>query len=272
MQVILLTGCASGIGKYLANQLYQQGHHVVATDVNYEGLQTVAQEEGWAQDKILLESLDVRKVEDWQKVIDKTLQKWGRLEVLMNVAGVIKPGYIHETDWSSIDFHIDINLKGTIIGTKLAAEQMVKQGHGHIINIASLAGISPVKGLNLYCASKFGVRGFSLAVAQELKPLKVNVSVVCPDAINTPMLTLQMDYPEAAITFTQKKLISVEEIGKVILRRAFEQKQLEITYPFQRAFTARLVGLRPSLADWMLDKLTKEGLKKQSEMKNKLKD
>jgi 3-oxoacyl-[acyl-carrier protein] reductase len=267
MKTIILTGCASGIGKYLATRLYAQGHYLCLTDVNEAGLQTVATENQWTSENTILLPLDVRKAEDWQNVIAQTLARWGKIDVLMNVAGVIKPGFIHETDMAAIDFHIDINLKGTIIGTKLVAEQFVKQGYGHIINIASLAGITPVKGLNLYCASKFGVRGFSLAVEQELRPLGIKVSVVCPDAVDTPMLTLQLDYPEAAMSFTRTKPVTVEEIGQVILKKAFLQQKLEITYPASRAWTAKLVGFRPSIAHLMLSRLTKRGLKRQKDLK-----
>jgi 3-oxoacyl-[acyl-carrier protein] reductase len=187
----------------------------------------------------------------------------------MNIAGVIRPGFIHETDFDMIDFHIDVNLKGTIYGTKLVAEQMVKQKQGHIINIASMAGITPVMGLNLYSTSKFGVRGFSLSIASELQEHNVAVTVVCPDLVDTPMLTLQLDYPEAALTFSGSRHLTVQEIGQVILDRGLKKKQLEIVYPAGRGLTAKIASFQPKLADLLLKKLSEKGLKRQKELKDR---
>jgi 3-oxoacyl-[acyl-carrier protein] reductase len=268
-KVILITGCASGIGKYLAENLFREGHRLALTDANEKGLQKAAEQNGWTGEKAIVQPMDVTKRADWEKVIQATLERWNRIDVLMNIAGVIRPGYIHETDFDMIDFHIDINLKGTIYGTKLVSEQMVKQKSGHIINVASMAGISPVCGLNLYSASKFGVRGFSLSIAYELQEHNVAVTVVCPDLVDTPMLTLQLDYPEAALTFSGSRHLTVEEIGQVILDQGFKKKKMEIVYPTGRGLTAKVASFLPKSANLILKKLTEKGLKRQKEMKQK---
>lgn len=265
--IIFITGCASGIGKYLAEQLYTQNYRLVITDINFEALENLAQQHQWKPEKIILARLDVSKASEWQSIIAQVLAKWGSIDVLMNVAGVIKPGFIHQNDLKDVDFHIDINLKGTIYGCKLVAEQMVKQGHGHLINVASLAGVTPVNGLNLYAASKFGVRGFSLSIAQELKKYGIAVSLVCPDAVQTPMLDLQLDYPEAALTFSSGKPLTVEEIGQVILKKALKQRKLEVLHPPLRGFISKLVSFRPALADLIMKSFIKKGLKEQAKRK-----
>lgn len=268
-RVMIVTGCASGIGRYLAETLYREGNCMALTDVNEKGLQEVARQNGWSGDRAIVQVMDVRKRADWEKLIEATLERWNRIDVLMNIAGVIRPGYIHETDFDMIDYHVDINLKGTIYGTKLVAEQMVRQKQGHIINIASMAGISPVGGLNLYCTSKFGVRGFTLSTAQELKDHNVAVTVVCPDLVDTPMLTLQLDYPEAALTFSGSRHLTVQEIGQVILDQGLKKRRLEIVYPAGRGLTAKLASFQPRLADLLLKKLSEKGLKRQRELKEK---
>jgi len=268
-RVMILTGCASGIGKCLSESLYREGHHLTLTDVNEKALQEVSRKNQWDPKRVVLQKLDVRKSEDWKAVIQTTLSRWNRIDVLFNVAGVIQPGFIHEIDLNAIDFHIDTNLKGTIIGTKLAAEQMVRQKQGHIINIASLAGVTPVRGLNLYSASKFGVRGFTLSVAEELKEHNVTVSVVCPDAVDTPMLTLQLDYPEACLTFSGSRALAVEEVGKVILNEALKKKKLEVIYPASRGWIAKLASVRPQLAGFLMSSLIRKGLKNQQQMKER---
>jgi 3-oxoacyl-[acyl-carrier protein] reductase len=132
-----------------------------------------------------------------------------------------------------------------------------------------MAGISPVKGLNLYSASKFGVRGFTLSIAHELKEHDVAVTCVCPDLVDTPMLTLQLDYPEAALTFSGSRHLTVEEIGQVILDKGFRKKKLEIVYPTGRGLTAKVASFQPRLADLLLKKLADKGLKRQKELKEK---
>lgn len=268
-QVIIITGCASGIGRYLAENLYREGHRLALTDANEKGLQEAAEQNGWTGEKAIVQAMDVTKRAEWEKVIQATLERWSRIDVLMNIAGVIRPGYIHETDFDMIDFHIDVNLKGTIYGTKLVSEQMVKQKGGHIINIASMAGISPVSGLDLYSTSKFGVRGFTLSIANELQEHNVAVTVVCPDLVDTPMLTLQLDYPEAALTFSGSRHLTVQEIGQVILDQGLKKKKLEIVYPTGRGLTAKVASFQPKMANLILKKLTEKGLKRQKELKEK---
>jgi len=266
---MIISGCASGIGKYLAENLYREGHLLALTDVNGKGLKEVADKNGWAADRAIVQVLDVRKRTEWEQVIRATLDRWNRIDVLMNIAGVIRPGFIHETDFEMIDYHIDVNLKGTIIGTKLVSEQMVRQKHGHIINIASMAGVTPVSGLDLYSTSKFGVRGFTLSIAAKLKEHNVAVTCVCPDLVDTPMLTLQLDYPEAALTFSGSRHLTVEEIGKVILDQGLKKKKLEVIYPALRGLTAKTASFQPGLAPFLLKRLTEKGLKRQKELKKK---
>lgn len=167
--VIIITGGASGIGEYLAKTLIIQGHYVVVTDIEEEALKELDFVENWPTNRVLIAKLDVTSPENWQQVIEQTLHKWGRIDVLMNIAGVCIPGFIYNTPLELIDKHIDINLKGVMYGVQLITPLMIEQQSGQIINIASLAGIAPIKGLNLYSASKFGLRGFSIAIAHELK-------------------------------------------------------------------------------------------------------
>ncbi|OJJ18277.1 hypothetical protein BKI52_26005 [marine bacterium AO1-C] len=264
--VIIITGGASGIGKYLAQSLASQGYCLVVTDIQEDSLQILAKEESWTEEQVITARLDVTSPESWQEVIDQTLQKWHRIDVLMNVAGICVPGFIHETPFELIDRHIDINLKGVIYGSKLVAPVMVKQQQGQIINIASLAGVAPVKGMNLYSASKFGVRGFSLAIAHELKTYGVVVSVVCPDAVDTPMLTNLVGYKEAALTFSGGRVLTVEDIGQVILKKALAKKKIEVLYPATRGLYAKLGSFFTGLGGKLTNTLSKKGARKQAKL------
>src|SRR5690606_20076022 len=126
-----------------------------------------------------------------QVLLGEIIASHGSLDLLLNVAGVLRPGHVHVLSAGEIDLHLDVNAKGVMYGTQAAAREMVRHGGGQIINIASMAALAPIPGIALYSASKFAVRAFSLAVAYELAPHNVRVSVICPDAVSTPMLDLQ---------------------------------------------------------------------------------
>lgn len=263
-QVMVLTGCASGIGRHLAGVLAAQGHRLLLTDLNLPGLHEAAQQAGWDPTRTALRQLDVRDAAAWNGALDAAIERWGRLDVLLNIAGYLQPGLVHLQPAEQVDRHIDINTKGTLYGTLAAAARMVPQGNGHIINIASMAGLAPVSGISLYTASKFAVRGFSLAVANELRPHGVAVTVVCPDAVKTPMLDLQLDYPEAALTFSGSRPLELGEIERLIVRHVLPRRPMEAILPRSRGWLAKLTSALPGLSRRLLPLLEKKGLAGQS--------
>lgn len=259
-KVMVLTGCASGIGCHLAKILAADGHRLVCTDINLEALEALAEQCQWDDSRVLVRKLDVRQPEAWKRTIDDALRRFDRVDVLMNIAGYLRPGYIHELPIAEVDRHVDINIKGTIFGTQAAATQMVKQGQGHIINVGSLASLAPVAGLNLYSASKFAVRGFSLAVAQELRMHGVYVTLVLPDAVQTPMLDLQADFEEAAMTFSGTAPLTVRDIEEVILNKVLRDRPLEVTLPAGRGALARIATCVPEVTSWLGPVLKRKGV------------
>lgn len=264
---MLLTGCASGIGRHLAGALAAGECRVVATDVDYAALQAAAQAQGWDPTRVELHALDVRDPRRWNEVLDLVQARWQRLDVLFNIAGFLRPGLVHEQTADDVDRHLDINAKGTIYGSQAAAARMVAQGHGHIVNFASMAGLAPVSGISLYTASKFAVRGFSLALANELRPHGVAVTVICPDAVQTPMLDLQLDCPQAALTFSGRRALGVEEIERLILRRVLPRRPLEAILPRSRGWLAKLTSALPGVARVVLPALMKKGLARQKQIR-----
>jgi 3-oxoacyl-[acyl-carrier protein] reductase len=260
---VWLTGSASGVGLHLTRAFIRRGDRVVATDVQYEALQSLVASQGWPTEQLLLRRLDVTSASDWQSVYEEILQRGWGLDYLLNVAGYLKPGFIHETDSAEIERHLAVNVKGVMLGSQLAARHMAKQRHGHIINIASLAGIAPVPGIALYSASKFAVRGFSLALAQEMRPYGVQVTVICPDAIQTPMLTLQEDYEEAALTFSGAKALEVTDIEQAVFENALKNHPMEIMLPLQRGLLAKLSSAMPQSSFLLADVLRRRGRKNQ---------
>ncbi len=266
-EVIWLTGCASGVGLHLTGEFLQRGYRVAATDININELKQQALIKKWDVERLLILKLDVTSKENWQSVYQEIINRWQQLDRLLNIAGYLKPGYIHETKSDEIDRHIDINVKGLILGSQLAARHMVPLGRGHIINMASLAGLAPVPGIALYSTSKFAVRGFSLALAQELKPFGVSVSVMCPDAIQTPMLVMQEDYDEAAITFSGPDALTVENIADALFSEVIPKAPLELTLPWHRGVLAKIGSAFPQASFLLGNILKKQGKRKQQKRK-----
>lgn len=264
MKTYLVTGAASGIGAQLATALLQRGERVCATDVNPAPMESL-QPFSATPEQLWITALDVRDAAAWDGLFDQLQQRWGQLDVLVNVAGVLKPGYCHESTAADVDFHIDINTKGTIHGTRAAARLMKAQGHGHIVNVASLAGIAAIPGLSLYSASKFAVRSYTLAVAQELRDSGVKLTVVCPDAVQTPMLELQVDYEQAALTFSGGRSLTTQEVVDAILDRALTKAPLEIILPASRGFVSKLANFFPGLSLLVLGGLLRKGRRKQQQ-------
>jgi 3-oxoacyl-[acyl-carrier protein] reductase len=243
----LITGAASGIGRHLATVLADDGRWVMATDVDEAGLERSARQKQWDVTGVRTAVMDVTEPDDWRRVVDRVVEERGRLDVLINAAGYLEPGYVHEIDPDEIELQVDINLKGTMYGTRIVGEQMVDQETGHIVNFGSLASMAPVPGLGIYSGSKFGVRGFTIAAAQELRAHEVDVTVVMPDAVDTEMLEKQADYEEAAISFSGSDPLTVEDIEEAMFERVLPDRPLEVALPATRGGIARLTNLVPQV-------------------------
>lgn len=266
----LVTGAASGIGQQLALRLLADGERVCATDISFKGLQVLEAEAKPGQ--LLCASLDVRQPNQWREVFSQAVQAWGSIDALFNVAGVLRAASIENTSDDDVDFMIDVNLKGVIHGTRVALEFMAGQGkgggiHGRIINVASLAGVAPIAGLTLYSTSKFGVRGFSLAAAEDVAEQGIKITVVCPDAVQTPMLDQQVDEPSAALTFSGNKILSTDDVVDTLINQALRKSPLEILLPSGRGSLAKFANAVPGADKLFRNALIRKGEKKQAKMK-----
>ena len=186
-KVVIVTGAASGIGRAVCEQMAEKGARLVMADIN-EGLLKEAAasiSKGGRHARPVV--LDVRDFNAVKKMVDDTAAEHGRLDYMFNNAGVAVMGearYFEYDDWKRV---IDINLYGVVNGVAAAYPLMVKQGFGHIVNTASLAGIIPTPVEASYVASKYAVVGLSNSLRIEGEALGVKVSVVCPGLIDTPI-------------------------------------------------------------------------------------
>lgn len=181
-KIAIITGAASGLGLGFAQQLDKAGATVVAADINLEGVKKTVD---GLSDRAEAHQLDVSSSEAVVKLVDDTVEKHGRIDYIFNNAGIAVQGMVEDipvADWDAI---IDINLKGVAYGTSAAYKHMVKQGNGHIVNTASLAGLTPAPLLAPYSTVKFGVVGLCDSLRVEALAKGVTITALCPGFIET---------------------------------------------------------------------------------------
>jgi NAD(P)-dependent dehydrogenase (short-subunit alcohol dehydrogenase family) len=183
-KVVAITGGARGIGRATAAALIAQGARVAIGDIDGSLVAQTAHELG--SETVGLE-LDVTDRSSFAAFLDGVEQRVGPLDVLINNAGIMPIGpFVEETDTTAQRL-IDINLKGVIFGSKLALERFLPRGHGHLVNIASVAGKTGFPGGATYCATKHAVVGLSEAIRAEVRQTAIDVSIVMPVVVNTEL-------------------------------------------------------------------------------------
>ncbi len=243
-----ITGCASGIAKHLTGVLLRQGHRVFATDVNPSALEQAARDNAWPEDRVRLRALDVRDADAWEEVFGAAVGEFGHIDVCMNIAGLLLAAWATEQPINEVHSQIDVNVKGVIFGTRAAARHMVPRGKGHIVNIASIAGLTPVPGMAVYAASKYAVRAYSLSVNLELRKKGVYVVAICPASVQTPMLDGQLYNDAADLFYSGYRMLTVEEIEHAILHRALRRKPpYEVHIPRLKTKLAKLADIIPAM-------------------------
>ena len=180
-----ITGGGSGIGRALAKAVVARGAKVCVADINFASAQSVASECGPCAKAI---SVDVRDAAALKGCIETFTREHGRLDYVFNNAGIGIAGEADEIPLAAWQRIIDINLHGVLHGVMAAYPIMLKQGSGHIINTASLAGLGPAPLLAPYALTKHAVVGLSTSLRIEAAARGVRVSVLCPAAIETPIL------------------------------------------------------------------------------------
>jgi NAD(P)-dependent dehydrogenase (short-subunit alcohol dehydrogenase family) len=182
-RVVLITGGAGGIGRAAADRFASDGDTVVLADRSADTLAAI----GPPFDTVVA---DVSVVAECERMVSTTVERYGRLDVLVNCAGVWVEGPTAETTEEEWDRTIDVNLKGTFFACRFAIPHL-ERTQGCIVNLSSDAGLVGSAGVAVYCASKGGVSMLTKALALELAPKGVRVNAVCPNDVDTPMLAGQ---------------------------------------------------------------------------------
>ena len=227
-KVAIVTGGNSGIGLAIVLELAKQGANIVIDYVSHpEATEAVERQVAALGDQAIGIKADVSKVGDLQNLIDVAVQRFGRLDIMVNNAGIETRTSVLDTTEEQYEKVLAINLKSAFFGTQLAARQMIKQGGGgRIINISSVHEDWPMPGNTPYCLSKGGVRMLTRTAGVELAPHNILVVGVGPGAVATPINLSTMKDPalmkklDAAIPLG--RMAQPEEIGSVVAFLASE--------------------------------------------------
>ena len=211
-KVALVTGGASGIGRASALAFARAGAKVVVADVMVEGGRETVQQIEAADGAAIFVKTDVSQAAEVQALVDKTIEAYRRLDFALNNAGIegamAPTADCTEENW---DRTISINLKGIWLSMKYEIPQMLKQGGGAIVNMASVAGIVGFQGSPAYCASKGGVIQLTRTAALEYARAGIRVNAVCPGIIRTPMIErVVASQPEM-----EQALTAMEPVGRI---------------------------------------------------------
>jgi 3alpha(or 20beta)-hydroxysteroid dehydrogenase len=190
-KVALITGAAGGIGAAAARRMVQEGAQLLLTDADEQGAQRVADELG--RDRADALGQDVTSEERWQQVVAHALGAHGRIDVLLNNAGVFLAAPLTDTLVEDFRRVIDINVTGVFLGMRSVTPAMIEQSAGSVINLSSVAGLMGSPFLMAYAASKWAVRGMSKVAAKELAQFGVRVNSLHPGQIDTDMNTRQRE-------------------------------------------------------------------------------
>ncbi|MCC3303729.1 SDR family NAD(P)-dependent oxidoreductase [Sneathiella sp. HT1-7] len=194
-KIALITGAASGIGKATAERFAREGAKVALTDIDPDKGETLAEELIKSGHEAFYQNLDVVNPEEWRTVVESVINRWDRLDILVNSAGIGRAKGLLEMSYDFWRQTISINLDGTFLGTQAAVDSMKDTGGGAIVNISSVLGFVGMSNISAYAASKGGVRLFTKAAAIECANKRYNVRVnsVHPGYIETPMVMRRFD-------------------------------------------------------------------------------
>jgi len=209
----LVTGGAKGIGKAVALALAKRGANIVVADIDMRfapGIETEAKSAG-CDCLVFKTNVSIRK--DVHEMIQKIIEKFNRIDILVNSAGIVSESLIIDTEEKDWDAVLEVNLKGVFICCQAVAKEMIKQRSGKIINISSMAGKTGPSREGAYAASKSAVITLTKTLAQELAPYGINVNAVCPGLIETDM------FKKVCEGVAALKGISVEELMETFVSR-----------------------------------------------------
>ena len=218
-KVVLITGGTRGIGKSVAERFAKEGYNLVlnyvSENTDIESIKNNFKEYG---NEVLILKADVSKFDECENLVKETISKFGKIDVLVNNAGITKDGLIAMMKEEAFDRVIDINLKGTFNMTRNVVPYMMKKRCGNIVNISSVVGVAGNAGQSNYAASKAGIIGFTKSLAKELSARNIRVNAVAPGFIDTDMTSVLTDKVKENIyaQIPLKRMGAAKEVANVV--------------------------------------------------------
>ncbi len=246
-KVVWITGASSGIGAAAAGVLVKAGARVVLTARRETRLRSVAAPLGQAA---AIVAADLAQPEARVRAHDAAMAAFGRVDVLVNNAGIGRLGWLEELDDDRVGDQLALNLEATIHLSRLVLPAMLERRAGQIVTVASIAGLIAPPTYSIYSATKFAVRGFSEALRREVGPRGVSVSLVSPGAVrDTEWAEGAGIARRTALTTPAWLSLSAAQVADAILS-VIRRPRPEIVMPWPLAAAATLNGVAPGLVDW----------------------
>ena len=251
-KVVVVTGASSGIGEAVARLFAEHGAQIALASRDRARTEAARDRLGHAGRALAL-SCDVRRRSEIDAVRDRTIERFGRIDVWVNNAGIGLHDSVAEMDSAAFAELMETNQFGVLHGMQSVIPVMKRQGSGSIINISSVAGHIPLPGGAAYSASKFAVNALGRAARAELRPQGINVLTVCPGYVET-------DFSSKALTTQRERRrrnvrrISTDRVARAVLRGYLGGRR-EVIVPWTMIPLVRLYQWAPSLVEWAMKRL-----------------
>lgn len=265
-KIAIITGAAGGIGRKIAELFDQKGIKLVLTDLNMETLMKISKT---LEQEPLLLTCDITSLDNVKSLIASTVEKYNKIDILVNCVGIIIPSLFEDTSYEDIRTQINVNLMGTIHCTKEVIPMMKEAGGGNIVTISSLAGIVPETYSSIYTATKFALRGLDWTLNLELRDDDIIVSTIFPDSVDTPMLEYEAKHGGSPLTFLHDP-VPPEDVAQGVLKAILKEK-VEVCVPHLDGILSKFIMCLPSQVKRIWPKYEEEGRKKREEFLNSLK-
>ena len=250
-RVVLVTGASAGIGRATALAFAHSGAKVVLVARRPQALATVAREVRAAGAEALVAAADVAKPAEVAAAFRKAQRRFGGVDIVVNNAGVMIPAEVTGMDPADLQSMLDVNLFGALYVMQHAVKHMRGRGHGHIVNVASLAGRRGFSPLGGYCASKFALVGLTEALRTELVGERIHVSMVMPGVVDTAMAATMQGRDDGADLWPQRLNMPPSWVVWSIFL-AIRFRLAEVGVPPGSAALEKLAALAPGTTDTLL--------------------